>query len=279
MYGDLERPLDGTPGLGVEAEGRANPSLAQLGTMLFGGTPTDGTYSQVWVGPDGTSLTVAVVRDTGAPATNADLAAQLVVNASADDAWANVATFEVDGGTAEQVNITWLHPSTPYAIGATAAPAPGTLTPAITRNAGGNPVPVGRFLIAVTNDQDPDIPGRGLPLTTSTAADIVGFNLRDGSVENTAIPGVGEVEATRAGRMISSAFRGPVYATNHGTVATTERGQVHVVVNPAGGQQPGWARSDADGGNTVALDVADQAYWLEGGIQPGERGQIRMKGL
>jgi hypothetical protein len=275
-YQDQQLPVDGAPGGWVKAKPKANPLAPQQATLLFGGTETDGTYSQAFTAPDGTTLTIAVVRAT-TPATNADLAAQLVANAQADDDWANVATFEVDGGTAEQVNVLWLHPSEAYPLGATAAPAPGTLTPAITANAGGAPVPVGRFLIAVANVQSPDVPAAGLPLVGSAATDIIGFSARDGSYENSGLPGAERVEQIPAAQEISSGYYGPWYATNHGAVAAEAEGAVFAVRNVAGGDPLGGARSDADGGNTVALTRA-QAYWLDR-TPPGARGRIFLGGL
>lgn len=278
-YGDQETPLDGSPAFDVRANPRANPLLPQLATMLFGGTITDGLYSQTFVGPDGSTVTVAVTRAAAVPLTDADMAIAAVAAIAADDDWSNVATAEVDGGTPEQVNLTWLHPADTWTVGATVAPAPGTLTTAITQAAGGAPVPVGRFLISVANTQDPDIMAGGLPLVGSTAAQIIGFNLRDGSVENSGLPGEALFESTLASGMMSSGEEGAVYATNHGTVPTTDRGAVHVVRNPAGGNFPGQARSDADGANTVALSTATQAYWFDSGIQPGERGRIYLLGM
>ena len=278
-YQDQQPPLDGSPALSVRARPRANPLVAQFATLTFGGTPTNGVYSQAFTGPDGTTVTVSVTRAAGVPATNALLAAAAVAAIAADDAWANVATAEVNGGTPEQVDLTWLHPGDTWAIGATAAPGAGTLVPAITTAAGGSPVPVGRFLISVPNPQDPEIEAAGLPLTGSTAAQIIGLSARDGSVENSGLPGAAQVESIPAGSMISSGEEGGWYMTNHGTVATVDRGQVFVVVNPAGGQLVGQARSNADGGNTVGLSVSTQAYWLDAGIAPGERGRIFLKGL
>ena len=276
-YGDQPKPLDGSLALGVHAKPKANPLAAQEATLTFGGTATDGVYSQTYTGPDGSEVVISVTRAAGAPATNADLATEAAALVAADDAWANVATVEVDGGTPEQLNITWLHAGVPYAQGATAAPAPGTLTPATTAQAGGNAVPVGRFLVARDNLVDPDIPAAQLPLTGSTAADIIGFNLRDGSVENTGLPGVDVVESTPAGQMMSSAFKGPVYATNLGTIDAPAESTVFVVVNPAGGDPEGGARSDADGGNTVEL-TREQAYWMD--LTPvGQRGRIYLNGM
>ena len=273
---DQQPPLDGSPALGVRAKPKANPLAPQQGTLLFGGTETDGVYSQTFVGPDGSTVTVAVTRAGGAPATNAELATAAVAAIAADDDWANVATAEVDGVTSEQVNLVWLHAGDTWALGATAAPAPGTLTPAITVAAGGAAIPVGRFLIAVANVQDPDIPAAGLPLTGSVAADIIGVNLRDGSVENSGLPGAALVESTPSGRMMSVGWRGPVYMTNHGSVAAISEGACFAVVNPAGGNGFGEARSDADGGNTVAL-TRSQAYWLDT-TQPGQRGRVMLGG-
>ena len=275
-YGDQQKPVDGSPALGIHAKPKANPLAPQEGTLLFGGTETDGDYTASWTLPDGDTLSVTVTRAAGTPATNADLAAAAVAAIAADDAWANVATAEVDGGTPEQVNITWLHAGLTYAEAGTAAPAPGTLAQAITANAGGAAIPVGRFLIARANPQDADIPAAQLPLVGSVAADVIGVNLRDGSVENTGLPGPDQVESTLAGRMMSVAWRGPVYMTNVGSVDAISEAACFAVNNPAGGNAPGEASADNDGGNAVQL-TRSQAYWLDT-TAPGQRGRVMLGG-
>lgn len=270
---DLQRPLDGSPTPSSRARGRANPLAPQVTLVTFAGTETDGLYSASWTDIAGNTLTASVTRVGGTPATHADLAVAFADDLNGQDAWRNVATAAPAGDTAV---LTFLHAGQVWASTATAAPAPGTIAVANSSNAGGAAVPVGRLLIAVANLQDPDVPAHGLPLPGSTAAQIIGFSARDGSVENSGSPDPAVVESIPAGRMISSGYEGAWFVTNVGTVASTEHGDVFGVVNPAGGQLAGQVRADADGGNTVQLTQA-RAYWLDSGVQPGERGRIFLR--
>jgi hypothetical protein len=277
-YGDIRKPREGVAGgLGSRSRPRANPLAPQEATLLFGGTETDGDYVAAFVLPDGTELTATVTRAAASPATNADLAAAMVTAIEGDDAWANVATAEVDGGTAEQVNLTFLHAGIVYPLGTSSAPAPGTLTDAITVAAGGAAMPVGRFLIPVANAQDPDIAAQGLPLVGTTAAQIAGFSASPhGQIVNSESTDADAIESYLAGDMLSSGYEGCWYVRNRGTVASVPNvTAVFVVVNPAGGDEPGQVRSDADGGNTVQL-TATQAYWRDA-TEPGELGRIRIR--
>lgn len=274
-YQGLKKPREGTAGsLESRARPRANPVVAQTATALFGGTPTDGDYVIAFELPDGSELTATVTRAGGIPATNADLATEAIAVIAADDAWANVATAEVDGGTAEQVNLAFLHAAIAYPLGTSSAPAPGTLAQAITRAAGGSPIPVGRFLIAVDNPQDPSIPAQGLPLTTSVAADIVGVSARPpGQLTNSVSTDPDAIESYQEGDMISSGYSGPWQFRNRGAVAAVPNvTPVYAVVNPAGGLQPGEASTDTNGGNAVLLPSA-QYYWRDP-VEPGELGRI-----
>jgi len=272
-YRDQARQLPGTPYSGAQGRPVANPARAQNDTMLFGGTETDGAYTASWTLPDGSTISVTVDRVGGVPATNADLATQAVANIAGDDDWSNLATAEVDGGTPEQVNITWIHADIQYPAAGTLAPAPGTLAQATTQTAGGVRLPAARFLVNLANEQDPEIPAQQLPLTTSVAADIIGLSVRPhGQLQNTRSGDPADVESYEVTDMFESGFEGGYEMVNNGSVATTAHGAVFAVVNPAGGDEPGEARSDADGGNTVALTLR-QAYWVDV-VQPGESGQV-----
>ena len=123
-YSDIDKPREGSAGFSGKARPRANPVVAQLSTLLFGGTATDGDYVAAFELPDGTELTATVTRASAVPATNADLATAMAAAINGDDAWANVATAEVDGVTPEQVNLTFLHAAIVYPLGASSAPAP-----------------------------------------------------------------------------------------------------------------------------------------------------------
>ena len=272
-HNDLERPVEGSPGMGLLDRPKANPLAAQVTTVTFAGAIADGVYALPFTGPDGSVVTLTATRAAGTPATFALLAIAAADNTDADDDWANVATAEAVGDT---VVLTFLHAANPYAAGTAVVPG-GTMVPANDVNAGGVAVPVGRFLIAVANAVDPEIPAAGLPLPGSAAADIIGFNVRDGSVENSGSIDTTLVESTPAGQMMSAGYWGTAYAVNRGTAASVAGGVVHVVVNPAGGQEPGQCRSDSDGGNTVAMSV-NRLMWRDA-VTPGARGQLRMKDM
>jgi hypothetical protein len=77
--------------------------------------------------------------------------------------------------------------------------------------------------------------------------------------------------------MMSSGFKGPWYMTNRGAVAAEAEGACFAVVNPAGGNAPGEASSDNNGGNAVAL-TREQAYWMDR-TEPGARGRVYLNGL
>jgi hypothetical protein len=138
------------------------------------------------------------------------------------------------------------------------------LTPTLpeTQAAGGAAFPVGRWVVATANAQDPSIPALA-SAAGAAAADLIGITVRthgqlinSGNADNT----VNVSEAFPASDMVPVHYQGSMTVTNVGTVASVANGPVFAVVNTAGGNLDGQSRADADGGNTVQ---APGAYWVQ----------------
>ncbi|MCA9680727.1 MAG: hypothetical protein KC457_00910 [Myxococcales bacterium] len=247
----------------------ANPKRRQLTRLTFGGTPTDGTYSAL-LQADGYSGTLQVTRTGGVPATNADLAAALILAAGAAP-FRGVIKSAVAGPNPEDVDITFLRPG--YAFEVTpSAPGAGTLAASLVTSSAGASIPVGRWLTIGTLD---GVSAAILPSASTTAAEIRGASLRPLTMLSNPddINAAGEL-VYRPGKQLTVAYEVTIAMVNRGSVAATVGGQVFVVRNTAGGQSLGVSRADADGGNTIALDVS-RVYWLEP-TAPGAIGDVRV---
>lgn len=162
----------------VDAPSYTNPSRAEVHTLTFGGTPTDGDYvatitfnsshvNGLLTRPQTQAFTVT--RAT-TPATDTDLAVAMaaVINAQTNLAKATSA--------AAVVTVTFANANLLNTI-VTADPAPGTLTDAITVTAGGSNIRVGTLVAQPAAGVLVGANNRTLvPITTGTvAADIVGI--------------------------------------------------------------------------------------------------------
>jgi len=224
----------------------------QISTLTFAGTPTDGTYSNVFEDLDVDNITVEVERVAGSPATDTDLAAQYVVNANTDS---DLRRFFIFTSALGVVTITARENGNPFTLASVTAPAPGTLVAATTQTSAPVNLPMG---IAVVN-------GTGQreivqPTGASTAFDIVGITW-DGqaSVDSTLIPTLGvqgSFESPFAsGSMVPTAKGGVYYV--HPEVDIVQGDPVFVRVVATGVEVFGQLRNDADGGDAVQI----QGVW------------------
>lgn len=146
---------------------------------------------------------------------------------------------------------------------------PGGITVVIADTAaGGVSIPFGRFLTMVGTSQDE----MALP-SGAVAGDIRCVSGRSLSVINQGSTDFDDVDAYPPGRDMAVQADGLVAMRNNGSVAANRGDAVYCVVNTAGGDELGEARSDADGGNTVLLDKK-QAYWAMP-VEPGAVGWVK----
>ena len=261
MYAEAPAPL-GRPFV--------NPVRREVWSLLFAGTETNGTYTAVLLGDDGTRIPVSVVRTGGVPATHSDLAAQWVTNLLADPKRKGVVLDAGDIGDAGIV--TFKHAGRTYSIGELSAPAPGTLAASETTSHEGTPLPVGRFVkigeidglpaVMLLEDADPATVVAGVTLRPHTG--IARKRAEDG-------PTASGLPEYPAGQMVSPVYKTVFAGRNYGTVASVPNGVVHVVRNDAGGLGRGVPSADAIA-NTIPLTLA-QARWLEA-TEPGSVGPI-----
>jgi hypothetical protein len=273
-YGDQTNPIEGTIASGGEARGYANPLLAQISTLTYTLSDTVGNVSLTYRLPDGTEITAT---GTDAGSTDTTHADTIVLAINESDDWANVATASNVAGA---VTLEFIHTGFDYEFVSFSTPGAGilTLTTPETQAAGGALFPVARWVVAAANAKDPSIPALAQVDSDTTASDLVGISARphgqltnSGNADNT----VNVSEAFVAGDMVPVAYDHSIYVTNVGTVASARNGVVNVVIDTAGGQLFGQSRANADGGNTIAVDVR-HAYWIDP-TQPGQRGRVFLR--
>ena len=265
--------VEGMPIEGIRPQGRpfTNPRRREVWELTFGGTPTDGVYSATLLGLDGSRLTQTVTRVAGVPATNTDLAAQWASDLFANPARKGLVLETSDDTGVASVRFKHMRA---YELVELSAPNPGTLAAEEIISWEGVPLPVGRFVIIGELE---GLAAVILPQDATTAAEIYGVTLRPhagiarprGAGEGV---GAGGVPEYGAGQPVSAVHQCIFAARNYGSVAAAPNGQVHVVRNTAGSQERGQPRADADGGNTVALDLS-RARWLDV-TEPGELGPL-----
>jgi hypothetical protein len=178
----------------VDAESHVNPISAQVNTLTFGGTETDGTYSVLIEQIGAPPLVLEVIRST-TPATNTDLATAATLEANANNAFKNLlsSTSAVAVST-----LVFKHPGIPYVLTST-APAPGTLVVAQTTAPGGSFQRVGMWVARASGAGDRVL----TPITTGTVVgDLIGIAERTHFLTNGVDLGL-TFDAYKPGKQVS----------------------------------------------------------------------------
>jgi hypothetical protein len=249
-----ELMLEGQQVEGLELVARPviNPLRREIWTLTAAGTATAGAYSGRIRGP-GVDFTHTFTR---VGETSAQVAEEWAEGLLALAARKNVVlTAEVS--TAD-IAVRFKHAGISYRIDGTAV-APATFLAVETLSQEGEALVSGRFAVHATLEGQASCAPPG---NSAAKTDIAGVIMRP--VASLARPNTVEITTPPshpAGRMVAPATQVIFAARNYGTVASAAGGQVFVVRNTAGGQSRGVPRSNADGSNTVALDLS-QARWL-----------------
>lgn len=233
------------------------PLRRQVTRIAFGGTATDGDYTTKVILPGGASFIVTTTRAAGTPATNADLAAQHVIDIlAAPERKGVILSAAVASST--NVDVTFKHAGLGYSI-ITTAPAPGTLGSTRLVDPAGESVKMGRAITLAQLDGRTCI--RNLASGDAASA-VLGFagRFHSGAVRPVN-PSADDVAKYVAGDTLALLSDCSIVVRNVSSVAASIGGAPHIVVNPAGGDEVGQVRATSDGGNTVALS-ASQCRWL-----------------
>lgn len=227
--------------------GCANPILVQLHKILIGGTASDGNYVTTIVDDQtGETWVVTTVRAT-TPSSNADIAAQHAADINALQGLNGVVNAVINGTTAEQVDLTFLHPGITYTVTCTETTATGTITPTKLQTAGG----ANRKLARAVRSSS-FLSGQHVIAdlaTTSLAADVIGMTLRPQAAgpHNLGSVLAADVDQWISPQAVDVIEEGYAAAKNVSSVAAVARAPVYVVRATTGGDELGQFRSDAEG--------------------------------
>ncbi len=221
-----------------------NALLAQQSTITATGTATAGNYTVQIDGEEG-SFSVTVTMAGGESTTV--FTAALVAAFDADPDLLNiVAATDNDPVT----TLDFLHAGLDYTLSLTSNPG-GFLALALAQAAGGTDIPLGVGVVPGAADGEAQLPGAG-----SVDADFLGIfvnavvdvKVNDGQA-------FAAVDHVSPGQCLSVMNMGEVFVSVEDAVAFN--GQVFMrIQNPGPGQSLGGFRSDADGGNAIALTGA-----------------------
>ena len=215
-----------------------NPQLAQISTVTVGGT-TDGVYTVQIDGPEGTFQ----FSFTASGNTADQIAAGLEAAADLDPDLLNI--VDVSSAT-NVVTLTFIHPGSVYTVSAPSAPS--ALTVADTQDAGGVTVGLGVAVAQGALDDQAALLGGG-----SVDADVLGITIR--SIDMNVNQGDPVVDDGYFGGATMAIMRGgELFANVEDAVAAGGGVFARIVVNAAG-QVLGGLRSDADGGDAIALSA------------------------
>lgn len=213
-----------------------NPLLSQESTVTVGGT-TDGVYTVQIDGPEGTFQ----VSFTAAGNTADQIAAGLEAAADLDPDLLNIA---VASSATNVLTLTFIHPGSVYTI--TAPSAPSALTVAAVTAAGGVTIGLGVAVVQGALDDQAALLAGG-----SVDADVLGITIR--SLDMNVNQGDPVVDDGYFGGATMAIMRGgELFANVEDAVAAGGGVFARIVVNAAG-QVLGGLRSDADGGDAIAL--------------------------
>jgi len=204
----------------IAVDSYENPLLAQVSTVTVGGT-TDGVYIVQIDGPEGSF--------------------QFSFTASGNTADQIAAGLEASRAT-NVVTLTFIHPGSVYTVSAPSAPS--ALTVATSQAAGGVTVGLGVAVAQGALDDQAALLGGG-----STDADVLGITIR--SIDMNTNEGDPTVDD---GSTLAIMRGGELFANVEDAVAAGGQVFARIVVN-APGQVLGGLRSDADGGDAIALSA------------------------
>ena len=233
-------------GKGVRA---VNPLKPQNSLIDYGGVGAAGAY-QITINNDDTSESYTIdFLNTGE---NLDDTVAALILAAQGQVPRTVAAITASG--TDDIDVQFTSSRDSWTVATT---HPGGTTSSITDTAtGGVNVPFGRFMVFDPDDDDAVL----LPDNTAVAADFRLVSGRSLSKINRGLRGSTPVDEYEPGDLIANVANGKIAVLNVGGVDATRGGNVFVVIDTAGGDEFGQARSDADGGNTI--DLGDQrAYW------------------
>lgn len=238
----------------------SNPILAQISTVVIGGSAADGIYSYDVLLPSGSEVTVSFDRQSAE--TDDQIADALNTAANGLAALNGVL---LSGNVTDTNTLTFEHPGVFYAVRNSVSPSGATLVLDDTQDAGGVARALARFVERGATD------ARGFPTVAPLDADsdedsIGGILIRPvGSY-----PGIdpsstltptdpNQPDLLPAPGLGAVAYEGAIAMRNVGSVAAAPGGQVHVVISVAGGQQLGQARADQDGGVAKVITATPTA--------------------
>lgn len=222
-----------------------NALVAQQTEVQWAGTGAAGDYTVRIVGDDGTDVTVTYTS----PGAEADINIMAGITAAiaAEEDLLNVVPAADDGVDTNELD--FIHPNIAYEVTTTAAAGAGTVTEVLAP--GGTRVEVGLVVVqAATGDRDARLPTAG-----DTAADAVGITVKSTDTQfNTGRDLDGQ--AFRAGSTMAVLRQGSGWVFAEDTVVVNDPVFFRITAPTLATEQIGRVRSDADGGDAVALNGA-----------------------
>jgi len=222
----------------IAVDSYENPLLAQVSTVTVGGI-TDGVYTVQIDGPEGSFQ----FSFTASGNTADQIAAGLEAAADLDPDLLNIV---VATAVTNVLTLTFIHPGSVYTVSTPSAPS--ALTVATSQAAGGVTVGLGVAVAQGTLDDQAALLGGA-----STDADVLGITIR--SIDMNTNEGDPTVDdGYQAGSTLAIMRGGELFANVEDAVAAGGQVFARIVIN-APGQVLGGLRSDADGGDAIALSA------------------------
>lgn len=253
-FGKLGSRATGDPVVSVS---RIYASQPQISTITFGGVATDGTYTQPFEGLPVANIPISVVRAAAVPLTNTDLATEFVVQANNN---ADIRSLFLVTSAAAVVTVVARENGTSFTLGATTAPAPGTLVNATTQTGTPANLPMGIAVVYA---------GTGLNVITQPDASSTAFEIQgltwDGqsSADATVIPTLGQGTDFESpfspGSMVPVAQKGVFWV--HPEVDVAQGDPVFVRMTATGTEVFGQLSNVTDGGDNLQI----QGVWERDG--------------
>jgi hypothetical protein len=217
-----------------------NELLAQEDEVTVGGNAIAGTYTIQFDGPDAEALQVSVVA-AGAE-TPAQMVAAFLVAIQADSDFTNLL---VGTDAAPELELDFLHPGQVYVISFPSDPN-GILSNTLIQAAGGINLHLGVGVVPGSSAEFAVAPGAG-----SVDADFLGITVK-GTVEIQVNDGLSTSESVFApGNSVSVMEEGTTVVLTEDAVAFN--GPVFMRIVATGTEIFGAFRSDADGGDAIAI--------------------------
>lgn len=218
-----------------------NALLAQASSVTAGGVAVAGSYTVQIDGEEG-SFSVSVTM-AGGESTTVLIAALVAAFVADADLLNIVAATDAD----PTMNLAFLHAGKDYSITLPSNPG-GVLSTALVQAAGGTAIPLGVGVVPGAADNEAQLPGGA-----STDADFLGIHV-EATVDVKVNDGqaFGAIDEIEPGETLSIMRIGETVVATEDAVAFN--GQVFMrIANPGPGQSLGGFRSDAAGGDAIAL--------------------------